>query len=241
MEGEASIAVDYDESAKQIVATFDGARVTRTDYVGRLDRVRELRTEDLLANVAVHESGHAVVYAVRFGLAPLQLTAKVASTEMGGFTFPHDIHQCRESMLAQIQVFVAGGVAEEIVFGEDGVTGGAGGGSRRSDLAVATAWAFRMITQYGLGKDRNLRWSDAPQGAQLQQADELLRDAYVTVLTKLRQHEDHLQEMADTLADRQELRGDDIRGMLAVLWNQGTRPKMIASESAPGRKRPATI
>ena len=50
-----------------------------------------------------------------FGLAPLQLTSRVASSYASGFTFPHDIHSTRASMLNQIKVYLAGGLAEELM------------------------------------------------------------------------------------------------------------------------------
>ena len=78
LEGSDSLTIDYDENTREIVASFSGGRVHRAAYVGRLDRARERRTKDLLANVAVHEAGHAVAYIVQFGLAPLQLTARVS-------------------------------------------------------------------------------------------------------------------------------------------------------------------
>lgn len=54
-----------------------------------------------------------------FGLAPLQLEPKIAHSSAGGFTFPHAIHDTRQSLIHQIQVYLAGGLAEELVFGRD--------------------------------------------------------------------------------------------------------------------------
>jgi rubrerythrin len=144
MSGDRKIAITYDERAKQIVASL-GKRVTISiPYAGRLDKVRDRNIVDVVANVSVHEAGHAVVYGALFGLAPLQLTSRVASSYASGFTFPHDIHSTRESMLNQIKVYLAGGLAEELVFGRGQATIG-----RASDRETATTMLLDFVRRYG--------------------------------------------------------------------------------------------
>ena len=60
-------------------------------FVGRMDKIRQGNLDNVVANVSVHEAGHAVAYVALFGLAPLQLKSKVASSYASGFTFPHEI------------------------------------------------------------------------------------------------------------------------------------------------------
>lgn len=144
MGGDRKISVTYDASAKQIVAKL-GRRITiSTPYVGRLDRVRDRNLQDVVANVSAHEAGHAVVYGALFGLAPLQLTSRVASSYASGFTFPHDIHSTRDSMLNQIRVYLAGGLAEELLFGRGQATIG-----RASDRETATTMLLDFVRRYG--------------------------------------------------------------------------------------------
>jgi hypothetical protein len=146
-----SIAVDYDTSRSMLTAMLDGGPKPTTierPYTGRLDRVRERNIDDVVANVSVHEAGHAVVYAVLVGLAPLQLTAKVASTHAAGFTFPHDVHETRAQMLAKIKVLLAGGIAEEVVFGADNATTG-----RSSDREQATMLALDFVRKHGFDRE----------------------------------------------------------------------------------------
>ena len=144
MEEASSIAVDYDNQGQRLIATLSGGRVIQTPYVGRLDSARQTNLADVIANISVHEAGHAVAYAVLFGLAPLQLVSRVASTSIAGFTFPHDIHDTRSSVLAKIRVFLAGGIAEEIVFGEAHASTG-----RLTDRERATALALDFVRRYG--------------------------------------------------------------------------------------------
>jgi Peptidase family M41/ATPase family associated with various cellular activities (AAA) len=145
-----TINVDYDVARSMLVATFGGnnKQVVERPYVGRLDRVRDRNVNDVVANVSVHEAGHAVAYAVLVGLSPLQLTAKVASSYAAGFTFPHDVHETRAQILAKIKVLLAGGIAEEVVFGKDNATTG-----RSHDRQVATELALDFVRKHGFDRE----------------------------------------------------------------------------------------
>jgi hypothetical protein len=145
----AQIAVDYEPGRKVLVGRIsdaEGSLITTNEvpYVGRLDKVRQRNVEDVVANVSIHEAGHAVAYALLFGLAPLQLTSKVASSYAAGFTFPHEIHETRDQLLSKIQVFLAGGIAEDVIFGEGNSTVG-----RANDREMATQLAIDIIRRYG--------------------------------------------------------------------------------------------
>lgn len=138
-----SFSIDYDDARQLIVAQI-GNRSMEIPYVGRIDKIRQGNIADVVANVSVHESGHAVAYVVLFGLAPLQLKSKVASSYASGFTFPHEIYETKENVLKKIIVFLAGGIAEELVFGENNATVG-----RLNDREQASALAMDFIRRYG--------------------------------------------------------------------------------------------
>ncbi len=138
-----TIHLHYDEALQKIVARL-GATTLEYPYVGRIDKIRQDNTQATVANVSVHEAGHAVAYMVLFGLIPLQLQSKVASSYASGFTFPHQLHQTRRSLLDMIKVYLAGGVAEEILFGhQDASTG------RENDRERATELAMDYVRRYG--------------------------------------------------------------------------------------------
>ncbi len=151
--GATSIDVDYDSKAGCLRATISGGKlsdelVMETEFIGRLDRVRATNVADVVANISVHEAGHAVAYIALFGLAPLQLVSRVASTHVAGFTFPHEIYGTRQSILDKIQIFLAGGVAEEIVFGESNASTG-----RLTDREQATGLALDFVRKYGFDQE----------------------------------------------------------------------------------------
>jgi Peptidase family M41 len=137
------IAFSHDAAKNQLVATVGSTRRT-IPFVGRIDSIREGNTPAVVANVAVHESGHAVVYAALFGVAPLQLTAKVASSYAAGFTFPHQIHETRDSLINKVMVLLAGGLAEDLVFGEGNASIGRG-----NDREQVTITVVDIVRRYG--------------------------------------------------------------------------------------------
>ncbi|MBC7409328.1 MAG: AAA family ATPase [Arcicella sp.] len=142
------IAMDYDFDKKQIIAQLAGKRTIELDYVGKIDQIRQNNSPDMVANIAVHESGHAIVYGILLGLAPLQLKSRVASRYAQGFSFPHLIHLSKENIINKIKVFLAGGIAEEIIFGEQKATI-----SRSFDREEATSMIMEYIRKYGFDKN----------------------------------------------------------------------------------------
>ncbi len=141
------IAMRYDEDAKCIVSSVDDT-VRAVPYVGRLDKIRESSHEDNVASISVHESGHAVAYMVLTGLVPLQLLSKVAGSYASGFTFPHMVYETRESMIHRIKIYLAGGLAEEAIFGEQHPSIGRG-----SDRVEATRIALDYVRLYGFDSE----------------------------------------------------------------------------------------
>lgn len=144
MTGKNKISMDYATKSNKLTAKFDDSKGIELKYVGRVDRIRQETQADNLANISVHEAGHAVVYGVLFGLSPLQLKSRVASSMVGGFTFPHQIHSTRQRILDKIKVYLAGGLAEELIFGAANATTG-----RSSDRMEATFLAVEFVRNYG--------------------------------------------------------------------------------------------
>lgn len=137
------LSIDYDNE-RQVIMSDIGPRRVEIPFVGRIDKIREANIDDVVANVSVHESGHAVAYVVLFGLAPLQLKSKVASSYAAGFTFPHEIYETQENLLKKVSVFLAGGIAEEMVFGDTNATVG-----RLNDREHASMLVMDYLRRYG--------------------------------------------------------------------------------------------
>ena len=138
-----NIHIHYDETALQFTAQV-GKDLVHYPYIGTIDNIRDKNDKSAVANISVHEAGHAVVYMLLFGLAPLQLKSRIANAYAGGFTFPHQIHRTHRSILDMIKVYLAGGIAEEMVFGVQNASTG-----REHDREQATTLALEYVRRYG--------------------------------------------------------------------------------------------
>jgi Peptidase family M41 len=143
LRSEKQIDIVYNFHKSHITAQI-GSQLEEIPFVGRIDKIRESNLEATIANISVHESGHAVAYMVLFGLAPLQLKSKLASSYASGFTFPHQIYETKENLIKQIKIYLAGGIAEEMIFGDKLASVG-----RIHDREQATKIAIDYIRRYG--------------------------------------------------------------------------------------------
>ena len=143
LRSEKNIDIVYDFDKSEITAQI-GYQLEKISFTGRIDKIRQSNLEATVANISVHESGHAVAYMVLFGLAPLQLKSKLASSYAGGFTFPHQIYETKENLIRQIKIYLAGGLAEDVIFGDKLASVG-----RIHDREQATKITIDYIRRYG--------------------------------------------------------------------------------------------
>lgn len=113
-------------------------------------KLRVPKKDEYQALVAVHESGHFVVYSKLFGKMPEKLCSKTASTDASGFLM-RDSDDCDkvescETLMKNIMVLLAGYVAEGLIFGREKRSNGAS-----EDLSTATVIASNMVRKYGMG------------------------------------------------------------------------------------------
>lgn len=110
---------------------------------GSIDKIRDGRDEDSYACMAVHEAGHALAYAIEFGVAPQKIKISVASDSQS-YVFQHNIFSSKEIIEKQIRVLLAGSLAEELIFGGEISSGGA------SDLKRLTSLIADATKKYGM-------------------------------------------------------------------------------------------
>lgn len=98
---------------------------------------------------AYHEAGHAVVNHIIGGETKVHKITIIPRGFAGGYTMPlppeERMFYSKKRMLDEITDFFGGRVAEEIVFGKENITTGAG-----NDIERATAIATEMVTKYGM-------------------------------------------------------------------------------------------
>ncbi|MEA5459901.1 AAA family ATPase [Arcicella sp. LKC2W] len=200
------IAMDYDFDRKKIVAQLAGKKTIELDYVGKIDQIRQDNSPDMVANIAVHESGHAIAYGILLGLAPLQLKSRVASRYAQGFAFPHLIHLSKENIINKIKIFLAGGIAEEMIFGEEKATI-----SRSFDREEATSMIMEYIRKYGFDKNYQAYYAHSgPYSMDLSVTDwaieRMIRDLTNETKELLEKNQDFLVFLSKELAQKGSLK-----------------------------------
>ena len=144
--------------AALMAARRDGDKVSMDDFEHAKDKVMlgaERRSlvlnEDERKLTAYHEAGHAVVGVKIPGLDPVHKVTIVPRGRALGITASlpeEDRHAYRKKwMEGQLAMLFGGRVAEEMIFGPEAVTTGAG-----NDIERATDMARRMVTAFGMSE-----------------------------------------------------------------------------------------
>ncbi len=144
--------------AALMAARRDGDKVSMGDFEHAKDKVMlgaERRSlvlnEDERKLTAYHEAGHTVVGVKIPGLDPVHKVTIVPRGRALGITASlpeEDRHAYRKKwMEGQLAMLFGGRVAEEMIFGPEAVTTGAG-----NDIERATDMARRMVTAFGMSE-----------------------------------------------------------------------------------------
>ncbi|MEQ9398342.1 MAG: ATP-dependent zinc metalloprotease FtsH [Longimicrobiales bacterium] len=198
---------------------------------------------------AYHEAGHAVIGLKVPGLDPVHKVTIVPRGRALGITASlpeEDRHSyTKDWMEGQLAMLFGGRVAEEMIFGLNDVTTGAG-----NDIERATAMARRMVTQFGmseviglvavgdaehevfLGRELSQRRHVSEHTARLvdQEVKRILDGAHGKAREVLEVNEDLLERIAQALLERETLDRDEIN-MLERGENLPPLPEPVAEEA----------
>lgn len=215
---EAAIAAVRDGSDVVAWEHFEIARdrmLLGKERVGFRARDSEWRT------VAWHEAGHAlagVVACPADGLHKVTIQPRGQAMGVAHFAPDDDRHlHSRGYLEAQIIKGLGGRVAEELVFGNDQITGGA-----ESDLVHVNRIARQMVYRLGMGEKTGLLVYDeqAPPSPGMQalmdaEVRSLLDRLYARTRDILHGHRRALDALARALLERETLEGPDALRILA--------------------------
>ncbi|HSK17518.1 MAG TPA: ATP-dependent zinc metalloprotease FtsH [Longimicrobiales bacterium] len=178
---------------------------------------------------AYHEAGHAVVALRVPGLDPVHKITIVPRGRALGVTASlpeEDRHSySKDYLIASLAMLYGGRAAEEMIFGPEKITTGAG-----NDIERATALARRMVTQFGmsdaigpmaigdaehevfLGREIGNRRAVSENVAERVDTEvkRLLDEAYGTAMQMLEANRPLLEEIAEALLERETLDREDI-------------------------------
>jgi cell division protease FtsH len=168
--------------------------------------------------VAVHEAGHTVARLISSTQGADLAFASIIPRLDGSLGFTAAVPAntrvlTRHTMLEQLETVLAGRASEELVFGADAIGGGAGGQDTSCDLAVATRLATLIVCQSGLGDDGLLRWTTQPTPDHDEKIEDVMQAAYRSIRIRLQACRPLLDHVAAALEDKQELSGDELRGL----------------------------
>jgi len=120
------------------------------------ERRSMVMTEEEKKLTAYHEGGHALVSFNMTGYDPIHKATIIPRGRALGMVMnlpERDRHgHSIKYLKARLAVCFGGRVAEEIIFGKDNISTGAGGGSG-SDINQATTLARAMVTKYGMSEE----------------------------------------------------------------------------------------
>jgi cell division protease FtsH len=186
-------------------------------------------TEDERKLTAYHEAGHAIVAIKIPGSDPIHKVTIVPRGRALGLTasLPEvDRHNyTKDWLIGSLAMFFGGRVAEEIIFGADKVTTGAG-----NDIERATGLARRMVTQFGmseligplavgdkeqeifLGREFAQRREISERTAQMvdDEVKRLVDEAYARATQILSANRELLDRIAQALLDRETIDREDL-------------------------------
>ncbi len=226
--------------AALLAARRDADSVSMEDFEQAKDKIMlgtERRSMVLTENerklTAYHEAGHAVIGLRVPGLDPIHKVTIVPRGRALGITASlpeEDRHSYTKDWLeGQLCMLFGGRVAEEMTFGPEKVTTGAG-----NDIERATQMARRMVTRFGmsdavglmaigdsdhqvfLGREMTQKRDISEHTAQLvdQEVKRILDEAHHRARRVLEREDDLLERIAQALLERETLDRTDI-GLLA--------------------------
>lgn len=224
-----------------LLAARTGKRVvTMSDFEAAKDKVMMgaerrsmVMTDEEKKLTAYHEAGHALVGIHMPKCDPLHKVTIIPRGRALGVTMnlpERDQYTfSRVQLESKLAMMFGGRIAEELVFGEENITTGAG-----NDIQQATAMARRMVTEFGFSdKLGPLRYSDNDEEIFLghsvtqhknisektanmidEEVRRLIDEAEGQARTILTKHKDQLEDVTQALLEYETLTGGEVNDIL---------------------------
>ena len=198
------------------------------------ERRSMVMTEEEKKLTAYHEAGHALVGLYMPKTDPLHKVTIIPRGRALGVTMSlperDQLSMSERQLLSRLAVMYGGRIAEELTFGKENITTGAG-----NDIQQATNLARRMVTEFGFSdKLGRLRYADNEEEVFLghsvarqkhvseatstiidEEVRRLIEEAEDNARKILIEHQDELEMVSKALLEYETLSGDDVRGLLA--------------------------
>ncbi|MEK9673478.1 MAG: ATP-dependent zinc metalloprotease FtsH [Rhodospirillaceae bacterium] len=246
-----------------LLAARAGHRVvTMHDFENAKDKVMMgaerrsmVMTEDEKKLTAYHEAGHAIVGIYTPKHDPIHKVTIIPRGRALGVTMSlperDRLSYSQLELEGKLAMMFGGRVAEEIIFGKENITTGAG-----NDIQQATSWARRMVTEFGFS-DRlgRLRYADNEEEVFLghsvarqknvsdataamidEEVRRLIDEAEEKAREILTKHNDELHKLAEALLEYETLTGEEVqkamRGEAITREDDSDKPAAGSSRKA---------
>jgi len=225
-----------------LLAARSGKRVvTQADFEYAKDKVMMgterrsmVMSDDEKKLTAFHEAGHALVGIFMPKCDPLHKVTIIPRGRALGLTMnlPERDRYAYSfiELESRLAMTFGGRIAEELVFGKENITTGAGG-----DIQQATGMARRMVTEYGFSdKLGPLRYNDSEEEVFLghsvaqtktvsdatakiidEEVRRLINEAEASARKILTEHRNHLDTIAEALLEYETLNGEEVNNLIA--------------------------
>ena len=215
-------------------------------------------TEEEKRLTAFHEAGHALVGINVKKHDPLHKVTIIPRGRALGLTMSlperDRLTYSKVELESLLAVMFGGRVAEELIFGEENITTGAG-----NDIQQATSWARRMVTEFGFSdKLGRLRYADNEEEVFLghsvarqknvseataalidDEVRRLIDDAEKLARKILKDKSKDLDTLANALLEYETLSGKEVDALLR--GDSIVRPEDLDSEPEGGHKSSVPI
>ena len=240
-------------SSKRLVTMVDFEEAKDKVMMGA-ERRSMVMTEEEKKMTAYHEAGHALVGLSIEGNDPLHKVTIIPRGQALGLTMQlperDRYSQSHKELTARITMLYGGRVAEELIFGEENISTGAG-----NDIMQATQIARRMVTEFGFSKKLGpLRYesnqeevflghsvaqhknvSDATAELIDEEIRRIIGEGEASARQVLTEHMDQLHLLGKGLLEYETLSGDEVA--LVIEGKPIERPDADDAQSAPDGPR----
>ncbi|NJO58270.1 MAG: ATP-dependent zinc metalloprotease FtsH [Richelia sp. RM2_1_2] len=197
--------------------------------------------------IAYHEVGHALIGTLVKDHDPVQKVTLIPRGQAQGLTWftPSEDQGLisRSQLKARITGALGGRSAEEVIFGRDEVTTGAG-----NDLQQVTGMARQMVTRFGmsdlgplslesqqgevfLGRDWTTRseYSESIAARIDSQVRTIVEECYKNALQMMRDHRSLMDRLVDLLIEKETIDGEEFRRIVAEYAEVPEKPQYVPS------------
>ncbi len=219
------------------VVTMSDVEEAKDKVMMGAERRSMVMSEDEKIKTAHHEGGHAIVALNVKNTDPIHKATIIPRGRALGMVMQlperDQYGKSIKELKSRLAILFGGRVAEEVIFGKENISTGAGGG-QGSDINQATRLAKEMVMKYGMSEELGpIEYGENEQevflgrsvATQQNMSEEtakkvdievrkLIDDAYNTATKILTEKKDDLIKLAKALLIYETLSGDEIRDLI---------------------------